>query len=425
MSEVPAVFGLIDCNSFYASCERVFRPDLAKVPIVVLSNNDGCIIARSYDAKPFVKMGEPYFQVRHKLKQHGIVPFSSNYALYGDISERVMSLIESMVPAVEVYSIDEAFADLTGIADLDSLGRRIRSHVLRCTGIPVGVGIAHTKTLAKLANHTAKRLQAQTGGVVNICDVVKRDWVLRNTDVSEVWGVGRRMKMHLDAMGIKTAMDLAKADPWTLRKKFSVVIEKTARELAGAACLELDEPDPPKQEICCSRMFGRRLSELPPIKEAVATYMMRASEKLRAQNSLCRKIRVSIRTGMFNPEEAKYANGVVVDLPYPTDDVRLLTRLAVDALDRLFRPGFKYSKAEVLLLNLCQPGEYTEDLFAASQATEATRVMAVLDQINGRWGRGTLRTASVPSHPEWAMRREIMSQSYTTRLDQLWKVPCN
>lgn len=425
MSEVPAVFGLIDCNSFYASCERVFRPDLAKVPIVVLSNNDGCIIARSYDAKPFVKMGEPYFQVRHKLKQHGIVPFSSNYALYGDISERVMSLIESMVPAVEVYSIDEAFADLTGIADLDSLGRRIRSHVLRCTGIPVGVGIAHTKTLAKLANHTAKRLQAQTGGVVNICDVVKRDWVLRNTDVSEVWGVGRRMKMHLDAMGIKTAMDLAKADPWTLRKKFSVVIEKTARELAGAACLELDEPDPPKQEICCSRMFGRRLSELPPIKEAVATYMMRASEKLRAQNSLCRKIRVSIRTGMFNPEEAKYANGVVVDLPYPTDDVRLLTRLAVDALDRLFRPGFKYSKAEVLLLNLCQPGEYTEDLFAASQATEATRVMAVLDQINGRWGRGTLRTASVPSHPEWAMRRKIMSQSYTTRLDQLWKVPCN
>ena len=425
MSEVPTVFGLIDCNSFYASCERVFRPDLAKVPIVVLSNNDGCVIARSYDAKPFVKMGEPFFQVKHKLKQHGIVPFSSNYALYGDMSERVMSLIESMVPAVEIYSIDEAFADLTGIADLDGLGRRIRSHVLRCTGIPVGVGIAHTKTLAKLANHTAKRLQAQTGGVVNICDTVKRDWVLRNTDVSEVWGVGRRMKMHLDAMGIKTAMDLANADPWTLRKKFSVVIEKTARELAGTACLELDEPDPPKQEICCSRMFGRRLSELPPIKEAVATYMMRASEKLRAQNSLCRKIRVSIRTGMFNPEEARYANGVVVDLPYPTDDVRLLTRLAVDALDRVFRPGFKYSKAEVLLLNLCQPGEYTDDLFAASQATEATKVMAVLDQINGRWGRGTLRTASVPSHPEWAMRRDILSQSYTTRLDQLWKVSCH
>ncbi|WP_219097856.1 translesion error-prone DNA polymerase V subunit UmuC [Pseudomonas sp. UMAB-40] len=418
------VFALIDCNSFYASCERVFRPDLARVPIVVLSNNDGCVIARSYDAKPFVKMGEPYFQIKHKLKQHGIVPFSSNYALYGDMSERVMTLIESMVPAVEVYSIDEAFADLTGISDLDALGRRIRSQVLRCTGIPVGVGIAHTKTLAKLANHTAKRLQAETGGVVDICDPFKRDWVLRNTDVSEVWGVGRRMKMHLDALGVKTAMDLAKADPRMLRTKFSVVIEKTARELAGTPCLELDEPDPPKQEICCSRMFGKRLTELAPIKEAVATYMMRASEKLRAQGSVCKKIRVSIRTGMFNPDEAKFANGVVVDLPYPTDDVRLLTKAAVDALERVYRPGFKYSKAEVMLLNLCQPGEYTDDLFAVSQPSEATKVMAVLDKINGRWGRGTLRAASVPSNPDWAMRREMMSQSFTTRIDQLWTVQC-
>nr|ARJ57838.1 error-prone DNA polymerase subunit [Pseudomonas fluorescens] len=423
MSKQP-MFALIDCNSFYASCERVFRPDLAKVPIVVLSNNDGCVIARSYDAKPFIKMGEPYFQIKHKLKQHGIVPFSSNYALYGDMSERVMTVIESMVPAVEIYSIDEAFADLTGIDGLDALGRNIRAQVLRGTGIPVGVGIATTKTLAKLANHTAKRLQSQTGGVVNITDPAKRDWVLRNTDVAEVWGVGRKMKLHLDALGIKSAMDLAKADPWTLRKKFSIVIEKTARELAGTSCLELDEPDPPKQEICCSRMFGKRLTELPPIKEALATYMMRASEKLRAQGSLCKKVRVCIRTGMFNPEEAKYANGVVVDLPYPTDDVRLLTKAAVDAVDHIYRPGFNYSKAEVMLLNLCQPGEYTDDLFAVSQLAEATRVMTVLDQINGRWGRGTLRSASVPMNPDWGMRREMMSQSYTTRLDQLWSVAC-
>lgn len=425
MSKPVPVFGLIDCNSFYASCERVFRPDLAKVPIVVLSNNDGCVIARSYDAKPFVKMGEPYFQIKHKLQQHGIVAFSSNYALYGDMSERVMSIIESLVPAVEVYSIDEAFVELSGIVSLDTLGRQIRAQVLRGTGIPVGVGIAHTKTLAKLANHTAKRLQAQTGGVVNITDPLKRDWVLRNTNVAEVWGVGRRMKMHLDAMGIKTAMDLARADPWSLRKNFSVVIEKTARELAGTPCLELDEPDPPKQEICCSRMFGKRLKELSPIKEAVATYVMRASEKLRAQGSLCKKIRVSIRTGMFNPEEAKYANGVIVDLPYPTDDVRLLTRMAVDALEHVFRLGFNYSKAEVLLLNLCQPGEYTEDLFAESQPGASTKLMGVLDEINQRWGRGTLRLASVPSNPDWGMRREMMSLSYTTKIDQLWKVSCS
>ena len=424
MSKQAPTFALIDCNSFYASCERVFRPDLAKVPIVVLSNNDGCVIARSYDAKPFIKMGEPYFQIKHTLKQHGIVPFSSNYALYGDMSERVMTVIESMVPAVEIYSIDEAFADLTGIDGLDAFGRKIRAQVLRGTGIPVGVGIATTKTLAKLANHTAKRLQAQTGGVVNIIDPAKRDWVLRNTDVAEVWGVGRKMKLLLDALGIKSAMDLAKANPWTLRKKFSIVIEKTARELAGMSCLELDEPDPPKQEICCSRMFGKRLTELPPIKEALATYMMRASEKLRAQGSLCKKVRVCIRTGMFNPEEAKYANGVVVDLPYPTDDVRLLTKAAVDAVDHIYRPGFKYSKAEVMLLNLCRPSEYTDDLFAVSQPEDATRVMRVLDQINERWGRGTLRSASVPRNPDWGMRREMMSQSYTTRLDQLWAVAC-
>lgn len=418
------VFALIDCNSFYASCERVFRPDLANVPIVVLSNNDGCVIARSYDAKPFVRMGEPYFQIKQKLRQHGIVPFSSNYALYGDISGRVMAIIEAMVPATEVYSIDEAFADLTGMTNLDALGRQIRSRVLRGTGIPVGVGIARTKTLAKLANYTAKRLQSETGGVVDICDQFKRDWVLRNTDVAEVWGVGRRMKLHLDNLGIKTAMDLAKADPWMLRKKFSVVMEKTARELAGTSCLELDEPDAPKQEICCSRMFGRRLTELLPIKEAVSAYTMRASEKLRAQGSVCKKIRVSIRTGMFNPEEAKFANGVVVDLPYPTDDVRLLTKTAVDALERIYRRGFNYSKAEILLLNLCKPGEYTEDLFAASQPAEAANLMGVLDRINGRWGRGTLRSASVPANPAWAMRREMMSQSYTTKLDELWTVSC-
>lgn len=402
----------------------MFRPDLAKVPVVVLSNNDGCVIARSYDAKPFVKMGEPYFQIKDKLRRHGIVAFSSNYALYGDMSQRVMSVIESMVPAVEVYSIDESFADLRGVPCPENLGREIRTRVLRCTGIPVGVGIAHTKTLAKLANHTAKRLQAQTGGVVDICDTFKRDWVLRNTDVSEVWGVGRRMKAHLDAMGIKTAMDLAKANPWTLRNKFSVVIEKTARELAGTSCLELDEPDPPKQEICCSRAFGQRMTELPAIKEAVATYMMRASEKLRAQHSLCKKIRVSIRTGMFNPTEAQYANGVVVDLPYPTDDVRLLTKTATEAVDRVFRPGYRYSKAEVMLLNLCQPGEYTDDLFASNQPTASTKVMLVLDEINNRWGRGTLRVASVPTSPEWAMQRSLMSQSYTTKLDQLWRVSC-
>lgn len=426
MEKHKPVFALIDANCFYASCERVFRPDLEKTPIVVLSNNDSCVVARSYDAKPFVKMGAPYFQIKDLVRRHGIKVFSSNYALYGDMSERMMTIIESMVPLSSTYSIDEAFCDLTGLpGDLTAFGRNIRATIHKRTGLPVGVGIGPTKTLAKLANYTAKRLLTHTGGVVDICDLHNRNWVLRNTDVSEVWGIGRKMKVHLEAMHIKTAMDLATADARTLRSRFSVLVEKTARELAGIPCLALGEASPPKQEICCSRTFGQRLTGIEPIKQAVATYTLRAAEKLRAQNSLCKKIRVSIRTGMFNPEEAKYANGILVELPYPTNDVRVMIKATTEAVSRLFRPGFKYSKAEVLLLDLRQPGEFTDDLFAVTQPMTSEKVMGVLDQINSRWGRGTLRTASVPSDPEWAMRRDMMSQSYTTKLDQLWTVRCD
>ncbi|WDY59636.1 Y-family DNA polymerase [Pseudomonas sp. PSKL.D1] len=417
------VFALIDCNSFYASCERVFRPDLARTPIVVLSNNDGCIIARSAEAKPLVKMGQPYYQVKDLLRRHGVVAFSSNYALYGDMSQRVMTVIEGMVPALEVYSIDEAFAELGGMpGNLDGLGRSIRERVLKYTGIPVGVGIAGTKTLAKLANHAAKRWAVQSGGVVDLRDPHRREWVLKKCDVSDVWGIGNRLTAHLQGLHIRTAWDLSRADPGLLRKTFSVVVEKTARELAGTPCLHLEDVEPPRQEICCSRMFGQRLTELAPIKEAVATYVMRASEKLRGQQSLARRMRVSIRTGMFNPDEPRYANGVVVQLPYPTDDERLLTRMALEAVERVYRQGFRYSKAEVLLMELCQRGEYTTDLFAPSQTLQAERVMAVIDGVNGRWGRGTLRSAAVPAAAQWAMRREMMSQSFTTCADGLWRV---
>lgn len=417
------VFALIDCNSFYASCERVFRPDLLRTPIVVLSNNDGCIIARSAEAKQWVKMGQPYYQVKELLHRHGVVAFSSNYALYGDMSQRVMTVIEGMVPALEVYSIDEAFADLAGVpGDLDYLGRCIRERVLKHTGIPVGVGIAGTKTLAKLANHAAKRWAVHSGGVVDLRVASHREWVLKKCDVSEVWGIGKRLTAHLQGLGIRTAWDLSRAEPGLLRKTFSVVVEKTARELAGTPCLQMQDIDRPRQEICCSRMFGQRLTELAPIKEAVATYVMRASEKLRGQGSLASKMRVSIRTGMFNPDEAKYANGVVVQLPYPTDDVRLLTRMALEAVGRVYRQGFRYSKAEVLLLQLCRRGEFTGDLFTPSQTLQTERVMSVIDGVNARWGRGTLRSAAVPAAAQWAMRRELMSAGFTTQVDGLWRV---
>jgi DNA polymerase V len=418
----PAI-ALIDCNSFYASCERVFRPDLLRTPIVVLSNNDGCVIARSADAKPYVKMGAPYFQIKHDLKRWGIVPFSSNYALYGDMSERVMSVIESLVPALEVYSIDEAFADLTGIpGSLEQLGREIRARILQSTGIPTGVGIATTKTLSKLANHAAKRWHRQTGGVVDLRDPDKRDKLLKVTPVGEVWGIGRKLTAHLQGMNITTAWELAQADSALLRKQFSVVVEKTARELRGTACLGLDEAVSIKQEICCSRMFGQRLKALAPIREAVATYAATACEKLRKQGSLCKQVRVSIRTGMFNPDEAKYAKGIICELPYPTDDTRLITKAATAGLQHVFRDGFSYSKAEIMLLDLRQRGEFTDDMFASTQPAAAEQVMAVLDQINSKWGRGTLRPAGVPAAPEWAMRREMMSPSYTTSFTDLWMV---
>jgi DNA polymerase V len=418
------VFALIDCNSFYASCERVFRPDLQRVPIVVLSNNDGCIIARSADAKPFVKMGEPYHKVRSTLERHGVLAFSSNYALYGDMSERVMTVIEGLVPALEIYSIDEAFADMTGVADREALGRLIRARVLKLTGIPTGVGIAPSKTLAKLANAAAKRWQTQTGGVVDVCDPDRREKLLKAMPVGEVWGVGRRMNAHLTAMGIITAWDLAQADAWTLRKQFSVLVEKTARELRGTPCLALEEAAPANQEICSSRAFGQRLYELDPIREAVASYTTRACEKLRAQGSLCRRVRVAIRTGMFNPDEIKFARGVVCDLPYPSDDTRLIIRAAQQGLEHIFRPGYAYAKAEILLLDLCQRGQFTDDLFAELQPSAAEKVMGVLDAVNGRWGRGTLRPARVPVTPHWGMKQALKSPNYTTSWQQLWPVRC-
>lgn len=418
------LFALIDCNSFYCACERLWRPDLQHTPIVVLSNNDGCVISRSSEAKALgIPMGAPYFRIRHDLRRWGVAVFSSNYALYGDMSQRVMGVLESLMPRLEVYSIDEAFADLAGLPGApEALGRRLRAEVQQRTGIPVGVGIAATRTLAKLANYAAKRWQRQTGGVVDLRDPQRRDRLLQAVAVGEVWGVGRRLSAQLQAIGIASAWDLAHADAAGLRARFSLALERTARELRGQSCLGAEEPAEAKREICCSRMFGQRLRELPPLREALASYTARAAERLRAQRSLCRVLRVSIRTAPLAPDGPGHAEGVLCPLPYPSDDVRLLTGAALAGLERLFRPGCAYSKAEVLLLDLCQHGQYTDDLFAERPPAAAQRLMGVLDAINARWGPGTLHTARIPRQPAWAMRRELLSQSYTTRIDQLWRV---
>ncbi|GAB6387642.1 translesion error-prone DNA polymerase V subunit UmuC [Stutzerimonas marianensis] len=417
------MFALIDCNSFYASCERVYRPWLGDVPVVVLSNNDGCVIARTREAKRLgIPMGAPYFQWRDQMREWGVVCFSSNYELYGQMSARVMTTLEEMFPRLEVYSIDEAFADLTGLqSDLVEMGREARARVLLWTGIPVGVGIGPTKTLAKLANWAAKTWR-KSEGVIDLRDPSRRDRLLQMTDVSEVWGVGRRLTARLQPLGIKTAWDLAEYDPASLRRQFSVVLEKTARELRGISCLQLEEAVPPRQMICSSKMFGARVRELPPIREAVAAYVSKAAEKLRAQGSLAGALQVTIRTGMHNPDQPRYANSINCPLPYPTDDTRVLAAAAIRGLDALYRPGYAYSKAEVLLIDLRQRGEFTGDLFAAAPRPGADRLMALIDCINAREGRGTVRLGRIPATPKWAMRREMMSQRYTTRWDELMVV---
>lgn len=281
------MFALVDVNSFYTSCETVFRPDLQGKPVVVVSNNDGCIISRSAEAKALgIKMGAPWFRIKHDLRRQGVTVFSSNYALYADLSHRVMATLEEMAPAIEVYSIDEAFVDLSGIANLmplESFGRQMRERVKKITGLTVGVGIAPTKTLAKVANYAAKKW-SQTGGVVDLSQRERQRKLLPRVPVEEVWGVGRRIAKRLRLMGIETAQQLADCSTWVIRKEFNVVMERTVRELRGESCLEVDELIPTKQQIICSRSFGHRITQYADMHQAVCAYAERAAEKLRAEH---------------------------------------------------------------------------------------------------------------------------------------------
>ena len=416
------VFALVDCNNFYVSCERLFRPDLRGAPVVVLSNNDGCVISRSNEAKALgIAMGEPYFKLRDLIEAHGVQVFSSNYALYGNVSSRVVSVLREMAPRMEVYSIDESFLDLTGFhRPLSAYGRMIKAEAYRLTGIPVGVGISTTKTLAKLANWAAKR-RSQSGVVVATRADQQRA-LLRDAPLGEVWGVGRKLQKHLGDMGLATAWDLAQQDPATMRKRFSVVMEKTIRELRGEACYALEEGPEPKQMIACSRSFSERVTELEPLREAVATYASRAGEKLRSQGDLCQLLQVYIRTGVFNPNEKQYARTASVPLPFPSNDTRDLVAAALAGLESIYLPGYRYLKAGVVLMNLVSPGHVQGDLFAPSPRPRSQELMGVLDRVNGQMGRGTLRLARVPQAAGWAMRQSMKSPGYVSCWTELPKV---
>ncbi|MFD1383563.1 translesion error-prone DNA polymerase V subunit UmuC [Rhodanobacter aciditrophus] len=418
------VFALVDCNNFYASCEKLFRPDLKQKPIVVLSNNDGCVIARSKEAKVLgIKMGVPIFQVRDDIIKHDVVCFSSNYALYADMSNRVMTILEEEAPRVEVYSIDEAFLDLTGIGhtlDVLDFGRHVKARVDKHTGITVGIGIAPTKTLAKLANHAAKKYPA-TGSVVDLTDRARQRRLMALVDVGDVWGVGRRLTEKLKARGIKTALDLADADPKSIRREFSVVLERTVRELNGVSCLELEALAPTKKQILCSRSFGQRITDKSELRQAVAKYVARAGEKLRGEKRLARVIQVFIRTGVFNPNDPQYSNALSVELPYPTDDTRDLLEAADVLFSRIYRAGYRYAKAGVMLTGFFEQGAYQQDFFKGSpERPHSKALMEVLDRINHS-GKGTVFFASQGITPQWSMKREHLSPAYTTRWSDL---PC-
>lgn len=419
------VFALVDCNNFYASCEKLFRPDLKDTPVVVLSNNDGCVIARSREAKALgIKMGVPVFQVRGLLQQHGVQVFSSNYALYADMSARVMTILEALAPRVEVYSIDEAFLDLTGVASaisLEAFGHQVRETVSRWVGITVGVGIAPTKTLAKLANHAAKRYPA-TGGVVDLTEKTRQRKLMGLLPVGEVWGIGRRLSAKLEALGVKTVLDLADANPKWLRQHFSVVVERTVRELNGEACLELEEVSPTKQEIVCSRSFGERVADIQVMREAVASYTARAAEKLRGEGQQAKAMTVFIRTGFFNPEEPKYSNAATAHFPVPTDDTRDFTHTAMGLLQRLWKDGYRYMKAGVMLSDFYAPGVFQPGLFdEVSRRPNSQALMQVVDAINHS-GTGRVWFAGQGVKKSWAMKRDQLSPAYTTRWSDLVEV---
>ena len=412
------VFAIVDCNNFYASCERVFNPGLAGKPLVVLSNNDGCVVARSQEAKALgVKMAQPWFQCQHLVKPHGLIALSSNYALYADMSRRVMAILAGFTPEQEVYSIDESFLGFSSQFEVNycEIGLKVREKVFKWTGLPVCVGFAPSKTLAKLANHWAKT-QPEFAGV---CDytalpATQRLALLQATPVGEVWGVGRGLTEKLAELGIHSVANLQAADPASLGGRFSVVLARTVEELRGVSCLQLEDVAPPKQQIMTSRSFGVPVTELAELREAMTAYTTRAAEKLRAEGQLAGEIQVFIRTSPFKPDAPQYSGALRLRLPEPTDDTLRLVKAARFLLRRLYRPGFIYQKAGILLSEL-QPATLNQgQLFGNVDIARRGRLMTVMDRLNRDMGRGTLFLAGAGIDCNWRMRQGNRSPRYTT-----------
>lgn len=419
------------------SCERVFRPSLNGLPVVVLSNNDGCAIARSNEAKAlWIKMGAPWFQIKHLTDSDGLVALSANFALYGDLSDRMMSIAAGLGPSQEVYSIDESFVGLDGVrGDLVERSHKIRSRILQWVGIPCGIGIGSTKTLAKLANHIAKAAERKPGiypdHLAQVCNLSTLSpdelaSVFDATEVGEVWGIGRRISKQLTDGGIKTVQDLVRMDPGTVRRGWSVVLERTVRELQGTQCIGLDDSPEPKKEIACTRSFGHPVLELSGLTEAVTEFSSRAAEKVRKQHSLAGDVMVFVRTSPFR-KDPQYSRSIVVPLLRPSADTGAIVQAAVAGLQAIYRPGFKYAKAGVMLLDLGPDSVVQGELDFADgeslqEVAEKTRLMTALDTINQRFGKGTMKMASAGLDGDrrvWSMKQERRTPAYTTHWEDM------
>lgn len=411
---------LVDCNNFYVSCERIFRPDLARVPMVILSNNDGCVVSRSNEAKALgIKMGQPWFECRALAEEHGILAMSSNYALYADMSNRVMTILSDFSPQCEVYSIDESFVDLTGMPKLREVSYAMRERVGMWTGMPVCVGIGPTKTLAKLANHVAKK-HPKSKGVFNYNALTseQKTNLLQHLPVGEVWGVGRKLTKRLASFGVTNALDLREAHIPTLRAEFGVVMEKTQRELQETPCIKLEEVPADKKQIVSSRSFGSMVTELPVLKDALSTFVANACAKLRAQKSHASVIQVFLGTNRFRKELPQYAPCLAVPLPYPTNDSLEVNRWAAFLCERMFKPDYQYKRAGIMLSEISPVTHSQGDLLETALA-DNQKLMEALDNLNARYGRGAVKVSTQGAYSGWQMKQERKSPNYTTSWDDV------
>ena len=417
---MPPIFALVDCNNFYASCERVFNPKLHGQPIVVLSNNDGCVVARSNEAKALgIGMGVPEFQIRPVLRAHQVQVFSSNYTLYGDMSQRVMETLDPFSPELEIYSIDEAFLSLSGFSswNLTEHGQVIRDTVKRWTGLPVSVGIAETKTLAKIANRVAKRTP-DTGGVFDLLACSDREAVLSRVAVEEVWGIGQNHARVLNQHGITTALQLREVDDQWIRKRMGVVGLRLVLELRGISCLDLEQCPAPKQSLTCSRAFGKLMSTLAEMEEAVSVYTSRVAEKLRRERLAATVLTVCLTTNEFK-DGPQYSNTLTRTLPTVTDNTADLIGSAIQSIQAIYRGGYHYKKAGVMLTGLVPASQIQADLFDEHNRRKSNRLMSALDAVNDRWGAGTLHYASSGFTRSWKTQFHHRSPAYTTDWNSL------